>query len=73
MTAALGIDGHRIIYGICHLCGQKTAPDELVEPVLLLAQGGLNLLRVQLHMGGTDGLVGVLGPRLGFKLVGACA
>ena len=70
MPGTFRVNGHRIVHGVCHLGGQKTAPDQLIQSVLVLGQRGLDLLRVQLHMGGADGLVRVLRPRLRLKLVG---
>ena len=65
MSRAFRIDGHGIIDGVCHLAGQEPAPDQLVELILVQGQAGTNPLRVQLHMGGADGFVGILGPGLG--------
>ena len=67
MAGTPGVDGYRIIQGICHLGGQEPAPDQLIQPVLVLGQAPLNPLRVQLHMGGADGLVGILGTGFGFE------
>ena len=61
MTGAAGINGHGIIQGICHLACQEPAPDQLIEPVLIRCQAAPYPLGVQLHMGGPDGLVGILG------------
>ena len=65
----LGIDGHGIINGICHLGSQETAPDQLVELVLVSRQAFPDPLRLQLHMGGADGFVGILRPGLGLENV----
>ena len=67
MSGTPGVDGYRIIQGICHLGGQEPAPDQLIQPVLVLGEAPLNPFRVQLHMGGTDGLVGILGTGLGLE------
>ena len=65
MTGAGSIDGNGIINGVCHLACQKAAPDQLIQPVLVVCQAGTHPLGVQLHMGGADGLVGILGTGLG--------
>ena len=65
MPRALGIDRYGIIDGICHLACQEPAPDQLVELILVQGQAGLHPLRVQLHVGGPDGFMGILGPGLG--------
>ena len=67
MTGALGINGNGIVNGVCHLGCQETAPDQLVQPVLILVQAALNPLGIQFHMGGTDGFVGILGTGLGLE------
>ena len=64
IAGTLGINGDCIIQGVRHLGGQEPAPDQLIQPVLLPGQASLNLLRVQFHMGGTDGFMGIL--RRGF-------
>ena len=61
------LDGHAVVHGGGHLAGQEAAPDELVELILLGGEGLLDVLRGQVHVGGPDGLVGVLGA--GFGLV----
>ena len=61
---------HAVIDGIGHLAGDKAAPDQPVEPVLLGAQIPLDLVRGQKHIAGTDGLVGVLCPGLGLEVAG---
>ena len=58
------LDGDVIVHGGRHLAGQKTAPNELVEPVLLAGQVLFHVLRRQVYVGGADGLVGVLGAAL---------
>ena len=46
VTATGGVNGYRIILGICHLGSQETAPDQLVEPVLVLCKAVLDLLGI---------------------------
>ena len=67
MTRALGVDGNRVIDGIGHLGCQKTAPDQLVQPVLVLVQAVSYPLRIQLHVSGTNGFVGILCRGLCFE------
>ena len=67
MTGALGVDGHGVKHGVCHLGGQKPAPDQLVQLVLIRCQAAADLVGVQLHMGGADGLVGILSVALGLE------
>ena len=67
-----------VIDGVGHLAGQKTAPDQAVQPILLAGKIALDPLRSQIHVAGADGLVGVLRPGLGLILPGgggtvACA
>ena len=64
------LHGDAVIHGVGHLAGQEAAPDQSVEAVLLRRQVALHLLRRQRRVGGTDGLVGVLGPGLGLVLPG---
>ena len=61
---------HAVIDGRGHLAGQEPAPDELIEAILLLGQALPDVLRGKGHVGGADGLVGILGPCLGLKLPG---
>ena len=61
VIAAGGLDGNGVIEGVGHLAGHKPAPDQLIEPVLVLGQISGNGLRVQAHIAGADGFVGVLG------------
>ena len=67
MTGALGIDGNRVENGIRHLGGEEPAPDELIELILIGGQALPHPLRLQLHMGGADGFVGILSAGLGFE------
>ena len=69
MPAAGGLDGRHVVQGVCHLRGDEAAPDELVEPELLLGQIVLDHLRIQRDVRRADGLVRVL--RAGFRLVAA--
>ncbi len=64
------INGHGAVYRIGHLAGQEAAPDELIELVLLRGQAFANLLGNQVHIGGADGLVGILGIALAFEAAG---
>ena len=61
---------HTVIHRVCHLAGGEAAPDQPVQAVLLLGQVLSHLLRGQEHVGGADGLMGVLGPCLGFEAAG---
>ena len=53
-----------------HLAGQEAVVDQSVKVVLLLGQGGLDLLRRAANVRGTDGLMGVLGVLTALVLVG---
>ena len=64
------VDGHAVIPGVCHLAGDEPAPDELVQLVLLRCQALAHGVRVQVHVSGTDGLVGVLSAGLGLEGAG---
>ena len=66
MAGAFGVNGHRVENSICHLGCQKTAPDQLVKPILILGQSTADTFGIQLHMGGADGFVGIL--RIGLCL-----
>ena len=70
VARGLHLDGHAVIDGGGHLTGQKPAPNQLVEPVLFAGQILLDVLRGQAHVGGPDGLVGVLGPGFGLVMPG---
>ena len=67
MPGTFGINGNGIIDRIGHLGSQEPAPDQLIEPVLLLGQAVPDPFGVQLHMGGPDGFVGILGPGFGLE------
>ena len=67
VTTALGVDGYRIKNGICHLASQESAPDQLIEFILLLGQAAGNALGIQLHMGGANGFMSILGISLGLE------
>ena len=68
VVAAGGFDGNGIIEGVGHLAGYKAAPNQLIEPVLILGQVAGNSLRVQTHITGADGFVGILGGIFRFEL-----
>ena len=70
VAGGLGLDGYAVIDRACHLAGQEPAPDQPVEAVLLRGQVLLHVLRGEGHVGGTDGLVGVLGIALGLVASG---
>ena len=70
MGAGVDVDGQTVVDGVGHLAGQEAAPDQLVEPVLLLRQALAHQLRGQFHVGGADGLVGILCVGLGLKAAG---
>ena len=65
VVAGGDLHGDAVVDGVGHLAGQKAAPDQAVEPVLLLRQVGLHPLRRQGRVGGADGFVGVLRAGLG--------
>ena len=54
-------DGH-VVDRRRHLRGDEPLPDELVEPELVGLEVRLDLLGPAAHVGGPDGLVGVLDP-----------
>ena len=64
------INGHAVVSGVGHLTGDEPAPDELVQLVLLRRQTLAHSVRVQVHIRGTDGLVGVLSAGLGLEGAG---
>ena len=70
VAGGLGLDGDAVVHSGGHLTGQETAPDQLVEPELLGGQVLLDVLGHQVHVGGPDGLVGVLGVALGLIVPG---
>ena len=63
-------DGDAVVHRPRHLAGQKTAPDQLVQPVLVGGEALFQVLRSQGHVGGPDGLMGVLGGALGLEPAG---
>ena len=67
VTGRLDLDGHAVVHGSGHLAGQKTAPDQLIQAVLLAGQILLDGFGGQIDVGGTDSLVGVLRARLGLE------
>ena len=67
MAGTLGVDGHSVKNGIGHLRCQEPAPDQLVKLILVRGQAAPDPVRIQLHMGGTDGFMGILGICLGLK------
>ena len=64
------LHGDAVIDGVRHLARQKAAPDQPVQPVLLGGKVALHLLRRQRRVGGADGFVGILCPRLRLVLAG---
>ena len=70
ITGGLRLDGDAVIHRAGHLTGQEAAPDQLIEAELLAGQVLLDVLRHQVHIGGPDGLVGVLGVALGLVVAG---
>ena len=67
MPAAGGLDGRDVVNGVLHLRRDKAAPDELIQPELILRQVVLDQLRIERDIAGADGLVRVL--RVLFALV----
>ena len=61
---------HAVIHGVRHLRGQKPAPDQAVEAVLLAREVALDLLGRQVDVRGADGLVRVLRAGLGLVMAG---
>ncbi|CAN4039171.1 Acetylornithine aminotransferase, partial [Dysosmobacter welbionis] len=70
VSRRLDLHGHAVVHGVGHLAGQKAAPHQAVEAVLLAGQVLFQLLRRPVDVAGADGLVGVLGARLGLVAVG---
>ena len=70
ITGRIHLHGHIVIDGVGHLAGGEAAPDQPVEPVLLLAQVLAHHVGAEVHVGGADGLMGVLGAGLGFEMPG---
>ena len=67
------VDLHGVIERVGHLAGDKAAPDQLIEPVLLLGQVVLDGLRVEPDVARANGLVRVLRALLLRKRRGAPA
>ena len=65
MASAGGLDCRHVIHGVLHLRGDEPAPDELIQPELVLRQVVLDLLRVERDVTRTDGFVRVLRAALG--------
>ena len=61
------LDAHAVVDGVCHLAGEKAAPDQAVQAVLLARQVALDLLGCEGDIAGADGLVRVL--RAGLRLI----
>ena len=59
------LDAHAVIDGGGHLTGQKTAPDQLIQPILLRGKILFDFLRRDVDIRGTDSLVGILRAGLG--------
>ena len=67
VSGAFTVDGNRVKHGVCHLGGKEAAPDELIQLILVGGQAPLHPFRLQLHMGGADGFVGILRPGPGLE------
>ena len=61
-------DGH-VVDRRRHLRGDESLPDQLIQPVLVGLEVGLELLRAAAHVGRPDRLVGVLNPGALLRLV----
>ena len=70
MDPRRNVNGHTVIHGVFHLAGQKAAPDQLVQSVLLPREVALHLLRRQRHVAGSNGFMGILRVGLGFVVPG---
>ena len=62
VLAEVEVHGRHVVDGRRHLRGHEALPDELVEPELVGLEVRLHLLGPAAHVGGPDGLVGVLHP-----------
>ena len=69
---ALRLYGDAVIYRVCHLACRKAAPDQAVQPVLLLRQILTQKLRRKIYIRGTYGLVRILRAGLGLEMAGCC-
>ena len=70
IAGGLRLDGDAVIHRAGHLAGQEAAPDQLIEAELLAGQVLLDVLRHQVHVGGSDSLVGILSVALGLVVPG---
>lgn len=70
VSARHDLRAHAVIHGVRHLGGQKAAPDQAVQAVLLTRQVALDLLGRQVDVRGADGLVRVLRAGLGLVVAG---
>ena len=70
MSARHDLRAHAVIHSVRHLGGQKAAPDQAVQAVLLARQVALDLLGRQVDVRGADGLVRVLRAGLGLVVAG---
>ena len=70
MTCAARVDLHGVIARVGHLAGDKAAPDQLVQPVLLTRQVCLNALGVEPDIAGANGLVRILRALLLAEMAG---
>ena len=70
VPGGIHVHGHVVIDGVCHLACGEAAPDQAIEPILLLCQVLADHLGRQVHVRGADGLVGVLRAGLGLEASG---
>ena len=70
VSARHNLRAHAVVHGVRHLGGQKAAPDQAVQTVLLTRQITLDLLGRQVDVRGADGLVRVLRAGLGLVVAG---
>ena len=60
MSRRNGVDGKGIVNRVGHLGSYKTAPHQAVKLILLRGQAAANGFRIQIHVTGPNGFMGVL-------------